>query len=60
MTDETTTARLIGGPYDGITAHLRTASAPARITVGTTSYVRIDDPDTNEYLGGYAHQESSS
>lgn len=46
-------ARLIGGPYDGLTAYL--SKTPPRIQVASSIYVRVDDPDTQEYLGGYAH-----
>lgn len=43
--------RLLGGRYDGVEVEL--SSTPRRIRVGEVEYVRIDDPDTGEFLGGY-------
>jgi hypothetical protein len=45
---------LLGGPYDGHRVSL--ISTPPRILVGEEPYVRVDDPDTGEFLGGYAHE----
>jgi len=42
---------LVGGPYDGCHADL--IRTPPRIDIGRNRYVRIDDPDTGESLGGY-------
>jgi hypothetical protein len=45
---------LIGGPADKFEFSLR--EAPKRLLVGDTVYERIDDPDTGDFLGGYAVQ----
>lgn len=44
--------RLIGGPYDGHTATI--TETPPVVELDGTRYVRLDDPDTGEFLGGYA------
>jgi len=44
--------RLIGGPYDGLRCIL-TATPPV-VLVSECAYERVDDPDTGEFLGGYA------
>lgn len=51
-------AVLIGGPFDRRKVTL--SRTPLRILVGSRLYLRLDDPDTGEYLGGYALQNPSS
>lgn len=53
----TAPARLIGGPFDGRDAMITRASP--RITLAGFTYVRIDDPDTGQYLGGYVLEVST-
>lgn len=43
---------LINGPAKGFKFSLQ--EAPKRLLIGETTYERIDDPDTEEFLGGYA------
>lgn len=44
--------RLLGGPYDGQDVHVW--QIPPRIAIGRRwIYERIDDPDTEEFLGAY-------
>lgn len=43
---------LIGGKYDG--ARVKLTATPPRILVGAELYVQVIDPDTGEFLGGYA------
>lgn len=45
---------LIGGPADKFEFSLK--EAPKRLLVGDFVYERIDDPDTGDFLGGYAVQ----
>lgn len=47
-------AVLLGGPHHRLRATL--AATPSRVQVdpGGVIYSRVDDPDTGEYLGGYA------
>ena len=47
-------AALLGGPYDGLRADL--TRTPPSVLVGEDRepYERVDDPETGEYLGGYA------
>lgn len=47
----------IGGPHDGKRGEIR--HTPDRVVLGRAggsmaTYERIDDPDTGEFLGGYA------
>lgn len=66
MTDEPQIrAVFIGGPYDGWRALLR--RTPERVQFGLggerspkANYERIDDPDSGEYLGGYAWVDPES
>lgn len=48
----TTRVALIKGPGDGMTATL--SRTPPRIEIAGVIYTRLDDPDTGEFLGGYA------
>jgi len=49
-----TAAALLGGPFNGARVELTTT--PPRIVVdGSAVYVRVDDPDTGDFLVGYAH-----
>lgn len=43
----------IGGPFDRCRTGL--LHTPPRVIMGGEVYERIDDPDTGEFLGGYAH-----
>lgn len=52
-------ATLVGGPHDGAKITLTAATPPPRIQIGGTIYHRVDDPDTGNYLGAYAHQETT-
>jgi hypothetical protein len=50
----TVKAWFIGGPFDGVKTELDYAP-PYVILAEKHRYERIDDPDTEEYLGGYAY-----
>jgi hypothetical protein len=43
---------LLGGPFSGAYANLE--KTPERILVRSTTYERIDDPDTDRPLDAYA------
>jgi hypothetical protein len=43
---------LIGGRWDRYRVEL--SKTPPRVLVGNEIYDRVDDPDTGEFLGGYA------
>lgn len=44
---------LIGGPHNRARGHL--ARTPPRIQVARSCYGRVDDPDTERYLGAYVY-----
>jgi hypothetical protein len=46
---------LLGGPFSGLQCTL--TRTPKRIEVAGVLYERIDDPDTGEFLDGYAATE---
>ena len=48
---------LCWGPFGGRRVTL-SATTP-RIRIGTSTYCRIDDPDTGEFLGGYTYDEAA-
>lgn len=47
---------LLNGPYAGVQISL--ARQPLRISVGSASYTRIDDPDTGEPLDAYVWEKN--
>lgn len=49
--------KFTGGPLDKWEADF--PSAPLRVEVMGALYERIDDPDTGEFLGGYAFKSSN-
>jgi len=52
MGEVRTEVTFIGGPLRGARAAL--TKTPPRLVVLGATYERIDDPDTGEFLGGYA------
>lgn len=54
MSDAT---HLIGGGFDGEDVEI--AKLPRLLMIAEQVYERLDDPDTGEYLGGYALQRSA-
>lgn len=44
---------LVGGQYDGQRGSL--VGTPSLITVDDLPYVRLNNPDTGAYLGGYVY-----
>ncbi len=48
-----TEVKFIGGPYDGQRGDV-SRTVPV-VIVGRSEYLRIDDPETGDFLGGYAY-----
>lgn len=48
---------LLGGRFDG--ARATVTQTPYRVEIDRVSYLRVDDPDTGEFLGGYVAEDRS-
>lgn len=46
---------LLGGPFHGRIVSI--AAAPPRIEIADSLYHRLNDPDTEEFLGGYVYDD---